>query len=82
MKKRRRQQAGFTLVEIIVAFTILMLLSAMAVPLARGRVRRDRERELRYALREIHTAIDKYKDAADRGEFGQIKADTEGYPEN
>ena len=45
------------------AFTIMSLLTAMAVPLARYKVRRDQERELTYALREIRKAIDKYKDA-------------------
>ena len=81
MTQRRRKQSGFTLVEVIVAFTILTLLTSMAVPLARNKVRRERERDLRYALKEIHMAIDHYKDMADRGELGQIKADTEGYPE-
>ena len=80
--RRRRTQSGFTLIEIIVAFSILLLLSGMAVPLARGKLRRDKERELRHALDEIRHAVDKYKDAADRGDFGQIKADTEGYPES
>lgn len=79
---RRRRQRGLTLVELIVAFTILSMLSAMAVPLARYKVRRDKERELRWALREIRTAIDKYKDMADRGELGPIKLGTEGYPES
>ncbi len=79
---RRRNQRGLTLVELIVAFTIMMLLSAMAVPLARYKVRRDRERELRYALREIRTAIDKYKDYADAQKLGPQKMDTEGYPED
>ena len=46
------------------------------------KVRRERERELRYALREIHTAIDKYKDMADGGKLGSPKIDTEGYPES
>jgi general secretion pathway protein G len=71
-----------TLVELIVAFTILALLTSMAVPLARSRVRRERERELRISLREIHTAIDKYKDMADAGQLGQQNAAKEGYPES
>jgi len=79
---RRRNRRGLTLVELIVAFTIMSLLTAMAVPLARYKVRRDRERELRYALREIRTAIDKYKDLADAQKFGPIKMGTEGYPED
>ena len=79
---RRRKQRGMTLVELIVAFTIMMLLTTMAVPLARGRVRRERERELRYALREIRTAIDKYKDMKDAGYLGQVKLGSDGYPES
>jgi general secretion pathway protein G len=80
-QKRTRRQAGFTLIEIIVSFSILLMLSGMAVPLARNKLRRDKERELRMGLDDMRRAIDKYKDAADRGDFGQIKADTEGYPE-
>jgi general secretion pathway protein G len=79
---RRKNQRGMTLVELIVAFTIMMLLTTMAVPLARGRVRRDRERELRYALRELRTAIDKYKDMKDAGYLGQVKLGSDGYPES
>lgn len=71
-----------TLVELIVSFTILMLLATIALPLARYKVRRDKERELRWALREIHTAIDKYKDAADSNMLGQQKVDTDNYPES
>lgn len=78
---RRRRQAGLTLVELIVAFTILLMLTAMSVPVARYKVRRDRERELRWSLREIRTAIDKYKDACDAGRFGAPKLGTECYPE-
>ena len=69
-----------SLVELIVAFTILAILTGMAVPLARYRVRREKERELRYALREIHTAIDKYKDACDKNVF-QGKLGSDCYPE-
>jgi general secretion pathway protein G len=79
---RRRTQRGLSLVELIVAFTILSLLTGMAVPLARYKVRRDKERELRYALRELHTAIDKYKDMADAGKLGQQKIGSENYPES
>jgi general secretion pathway protein G len=81
--RRRRGQSGLSLVELIVAFSILALLSTMAVPLARYKVRRDKERELRWALRELHSAIDKYKDASDMGKLGnQQKIGTEGYPES
>ncbi|MBM3774696.1 MAG: general secretion pathway protein GspG [Acidobacteria bacterium] len=54
----------------------------MAVPLARSKVRRERERELRWALREIRMAIDKYKDASDLGMVAatEQKADANGYP--
>ena len=80
--ERRRSQRGMTLVELIVAFTILALLASMAMPLARSRVRREREKELRVGLREIHTAIDKYKDMADAGQLGQLNAAKENYPES
>jgi general secretion pathway protein G len=82
MTARRRNQRGLTLVELIVAFTILMILTSMAVPMARYKVRRDRERDLRYALLEIRKAIDKYKDMADAGQLPPTKIGTEGYPEN
>ena len=70
---------GFTLVEMIAAITILMILTGMAVPLARVTIKRQRERELRHDLWELRDAIDRYKDAADRGAF-QIKLGSEGYP--
>jgi len=77
-----RSERGLTLVELIVAFTIMALLTAMAVPLARYKVRRDRERELRYALREMREAVDRYKDMADQGMLPPAKIGTENYPEN
>lgn len=79
---RRSNQRGLTLVELIVAFTIMLILTTMAVPLARSRVRSQRERELRQSLVEIRHAIDKYKDLADANVFGPIKQGTDGYPES
>ena len=82
MTSRRTNQRGLTLVELIVAFTIMSLLTAMAVPLARTRVRWERERELRFALREIRSAIDKFKDASDAHVIPAGKIDTDGWPES
>ena len=82
MMARRRNQRGLTLVELIVAFTIMLVLATMAVPLARYKVRRDKERDLRYALREIRTAIDKYKDAADLNLLGPQEVDSDNYPKS
>src|ERR1700691_4573968 len=72
-------QAGLTLVELIVTVAILAILASAAVPLARFRAQRERERELRYDLWQMRDAIDRYKDAADRHAF-QIKLDSQGYP--
>jgi len=69
------------MVELIVSFTIMALLTSMAVPLAAYKVKRDKERELRYALREIRRAIDAYKDASLAGKI-DVKLGTEGYPES
>src|SRR5919205_1559490 len=79
---KRKKQQGMTLVELIVAFTVLLILTSMAVPLARARVRVERERELRYALREMYTAIDKYKDYCDQGLLGPMKVGTNCWPES
>lgn len=73
---------GMTLVELIVSFTILLVLTSMAVPLARSNVRRMKERQLRESLHEIRAAIDKYKDMADAGKLGIQKLDSFGYPES
>src|ERR1700704_6068318 len=79
---KRRNQAGLTLVELIVAFTVMLILATMAVPLARAKVRTERERDLRRALIEMRTAIDKYKDLCDTGAFGPMKQGTFCYPES
>jgi general secretion pathway protein G len=73
------KQAGLTLVELIVTVAILAILASAAVPLARFKAQRERERELRYDLWQMRDAIDKYKDAADKHAF-QTKLDSQGYP--
>jgi general secretion pathway protein G len=76
---RLRHQQGMTLVELIISVAILMVLTTAVLPMARVRIKREREKELRYALLEMRTAIDRYKDASDRGLI-QVKVGTEGYP--
>jgi len=75
----RRQQHGFTLIELIVATAILSILVGMAVPMAKNAVNREREHELRYDLWMIRDAIDRYKSASELGAF-TIKLGSEGYP--
>jgi len=79
---QNRRQAGLTLVELIVAFTIMTVLTSMSLPLVRSQLRRNRERELRMALAEMRKAIDKYKDAADRNQLAPtaITPESFGYP--
>jgi general secretion pathway protein G len=79
---RRRGQGGFTFIELLVVTTILIILASAIMPLARVTIQRERESELRRALREMRTAIDKYKDAVDMGLIGStdIRAGSEGYP--
>lgn len=79
---RRKTQGGLTLVELIVAFTIMMVLTTMAVPLARYKVQRDKERDLERALTEMRNAIDKFKDDMDGQKIGPAKLDSDNYPES
>src|SRR3981081_1611902 len=78
---RRKNQRGLTLIELISACAIMLILTTMAVPLARSRVRAQRERDLRLAINELHRGIDKYKDNAELGYLGPQKAGTNNYPE-
>jgi general secretion pathway protein G len=68
-----------TLIELIVATAIMVILVGAVFPIARNAVAREREHELRQDLWMMRDAIDRYKDAADRGAF-QIKVDSGGYP--
>jgi general secretion pathway protein G len=75
----RKKQSGFTLIELVVATTILLILSGLIIPVARIQIKREKERQLRAALWEIRDAIDRYKDAADRNAF-RTKVNSFGYP--
>src|SRR5262245_29374479 len=76
---RYAKQLGVTLMEMIVVISILLILMGAAVPVVRVSVRREREVELRRALWEMRSAIDRYKDAADNHAF-QTKLGTVNYP--
>src|SRR5437879_3054374 len=76
---RRRSERGLTLVELIVTVAILSILASAAIPIARFKVKRDNERQLRRDLWEMRDAIDHYKDAADKGAI-QTKVDSQNYP--
>ena len=77
-----RTASGYTFVELIVVSTILLILASAIMPLAQVTATRHREAELRRALREMRTAIDRFKDAADAGQIGTLELgnDSQGYP--
>lgn len=77
--RKAKGSRGFTIIELIVATALLVILTSLAIPLARVTIKREKERDLRRALWEMRDAIDRYKDAADRGAF-QTKVDSQGYP--
>ena len=82
MTRRQFSQGGFTFVELLVVCTILLILSAAVMPLAKVSIQRQREAELRRSLREMRMAIDKFKDAADVGIISSfdLPAGGENYP--
>lgn len=78
----RSGEAGLTLIELIVAFSIMLILSVMALPVARVRIQREKERRLRHALHEMRVAIDRHKDMADEGKLAILDPNNHGYPES
>jgi len=80
--QRKRGAGGYTFVELLVVATIIMILASAIMPLAKVTARRQREVELHRVLREMRTAIDRYKDAADNGLIGSLdlKVGSENYP--
>ncbi|MBV1777382.1 type II secretion system GspH family protein [Burkholderiaceae bacterium DAT-1] len=73
------RHAGFTYIELVISLAILSILALGALPLAEVAVKRDKEVQLRRALREIRTAIDAYKAAVDQGLIAKDRQST-GYP--
>jgi len=70
---------GFTLIELVITVAIVALLSTLAMPMAELTLKRAREQELRWDLREIRTAIDAYKQAVDDGRI-IVTVEQSGYP--
>lgn len=80
----RRSERGTTFIEVLAVAAIIAILASAILPLSRVTRQRQKELELRRTLREIRTAIDRFKDGVDRGQIGgtDVKLGSEGYPES
>jgi len=76
------RQTGFTLLELVVTATVLLILASVTIPLARNGLKRQQELELRRDLREMRQAIDDYKKQADQQKIKAPPAEANGYPES
>jgi general secretion pathway protein G len=78
----KKSAAGYTFIELIIVSTMILVLASAIMPLTKVTMQRAREAELRRSLREMRTAIDRFKDAADQGLIGtlDLKAGAENYP--
>lgn len=82
VRVRLRAVPGYSFVELLVVSAILLILASAVLPLSKVTIQRQREAELRRALREVRTAIDNHKDSVDLGLIGgvNVEAGSEGYP--
>ena len=78
--RRRAGERGFTLAEMVMVVALVSMLAGMVLPVAKFTVKRQKEAELRLALRQMRNAIDEYKRLSDQGMI-PIKVGGEGYPE-
>jgi general secretion pathway protein G len=81
-RRARGASAGYSFVELLIVTTILIVLASAVMPLMKVTMQRQREAELRRSLREMRTAIDRYKDAVDQGLISSldVRPGSEGYP--
>lgn len=77
-----RTSQGYTLIELVVATAVLMILASAALPIARVSIQRQKEAELREALRDMRTAIDEFKRWADAGRISTmgVSITADNYP--
>jgi general secretion pathway protein G len=78
-RRRYESNAGLTLLELIFTIGILLVLSTAAIPVFQMTVQHRKEAELRYQLREMRTAIDRFKDDADKNLI-RTEVGSENYP--
>jgi general secretion pathway protein G len=78
-----RGSRGVTYLELVATAAIVMILASAILPLGRVAVKRQREIELRRALREVRAGIDRYRQAVEQGQIGgtDVKVGNEGCPE-
>jgi general secretion pathway protein G len=60
LSRRNPDARGFTLIELVITLTVLSILTMGIVPLLKISVKRQREQQLREALRQMRTAIDEF----------------------
>jgi len=77
----RPRPIGFTLIEMVITVAIVGILASAALPLTELSVKRAKEQQLQEALRQIRTALDDYKRAADEGRIARSDLET-GYPKS
>jgi general secretion pathway protein G len=80
LRAEGKRQKGYTFIEIAIVAAIIAILASAVLPMVKVTVQRNREIELRRALREMRTAIDKYKDAVDQNQVADPPLTAEGYP--